>query len=315
MDGSEPDCDALAEVLADTDETLLDHRALCARLGGWADKRLDVAIRELRALGAPLAIGPGGLGFQKFDSLDREWLESRLDMGLRVVRVCTSTNKLAWHWRGPLPLLCLCEAQTLGRGRRGRLWKQSYGSGLALSLAVRSRPEDQGPIALALAVALAQMLRALGYGDVGLKWPNDFYARDAKLGGLLVLAESGAGSRLVVGLGLNVHHAPHVPGRKTIALAELMSGPRRNPLAVQCLEALVDGLDLYRSKGFNAFSSAWQTQDVLRGKVVEVEAGQRSRISGIACGIDEQGALKIQSSGGMRRLLSGEVTLGAWTGG
>jgi len=305
----------VAEVLAGADGVLLNRRALRECLGGWPDERLDIAIRELWALGAPLVIGPEGVGLRQFDSLDREWLESRVDVELLVTRVCTSTNELARRWCGSLPVLCLGEAQTLGRGRHGRLWKQSYGSGLALSLAVRSRPEDRGPVALALAVALVQMLRTLGYGDVGLKWPNDFYSRGAKLGGLLVLAESGVESRLIVGLGLNVHHAPHVSGRKTIALADLMSGSRRNPLVVRCLEALLSGLELYRSRGFNAFIGAWQAQDVLQGKEVVIETGQRSRISGIACGVDGGGALKIQSSGGMRRVLSGEVTLGAWTGG
>lgn len=59
-----------------------------------------------------------------------------------------------------------------------------------------------------------------------LKWPNDLWLGGRKLGGLLCESVSGAGqdTYLVLGLGLNVAHAPGGLDQETACLAEVL-GP------------------------------------------------------------------------------------------
>lgn len=81
----------------------------------------------------------------------------------------------------------LTELQSAGRGRRGRRWIAPFG-GIALSLAW-SFPEtgrDLPSLSLAVGVAVARALARVGARGIRLKWPNDLWFEDRKLGGVLI---------------------------------------------------------------------------------------------------------------------------------
>ncbi|WP_407276111.1 biotin--[acetyl-CoA-carboxylase] ligase [Halothiobacillus sp. DCM-1] len=110
--------------------------------------------------------------------------------------------------------LCLAAAQTAGRGRQGHVWVSAAGQGLWFSLLVPARVFEQTsgqgsdampqpPVALLAADALCQALVAEGFA-VGIKWPNDLWLNNAKVGGILVEAWRWRGEPYwVVGVGLN----------------------------------------------------------------------------------------------------------------
>lgn len=107
------------------------------------------------------------------------------------------------------PLWILARRQTAGRGRRGRGWTDPSGN-FAASLAIRL---DEPPARLALrsftaALALHDALQSLtGLGAaLRLKWPNDVLLNGGKLSGILL--ESAGQGGLVLGIGVNLRHAP-----------------------------------------------------------------------------------------------------------
>ncbi len=120
------------------------------------------------------------------------------------------------------PTLLVAERQTAGRGRMGRVWQSQPGDSLTFSLSLPFAPKDWSGLSLAVGLSLAESL----HPQVGLKWPNDLWVQERKLGGILVEAASmGGRSQVVVGVGLNIRPRP-VEGLNTppTALAEWQPG-------------------------------------------------------------------------------------------
>ncbi|MGH8274301.1 MAG: biotin--[acetyl-CoA-carboxylase] ligase [Gammaproteobacteria bacterium] len=272
--------------------------------------RLLAMIEMLDALGAPVAEAADGYTLELRDPLDAEAIRAGLPQvqaaTVVVRRVCVSTNEVTRTLEPPS--VCVAEAQTAGRGRRGTQWKQPFGAGLALSVVAPVPRGRLDPLAIALALTAADCLESLGYLGIRLKWPNDLYAREAKLGGLMVELEGAAPGRLCLGLGLNVWSAPSVAEHRTIALAELGgSPPDRNRLAAALAGAFTVALRRYDAAGFSPFAAEFPARDWLAGHTVRLH-DRAEVVTGLARGIDDSGALILDTDAGLRRCRSGEVS-------
>ena len=62
-------------------------------------------------------------------------------------------------------------------------------------------------MSLAVGVAIARGLARAGARGVSLKWPNDVWFNDRKIGGVLIelKAETSGSAHVVIGIGLNVY--------------------------------------------------------------------------------------------------------------
>ena len=103
------------------------------------------------------------------------------------------------------PVLLAADEQTAGRGRLGKGWHSRAGQSLTFSLALPLAPADWSGLSLAVGVSLAHSL----HPEVRLKWPNDLWLHQRKLGGILVetAGTGGAAQRqrlVVVGVGINI---------------------------------------------------------------------------------------------------------------
>src|ERR1700688_499021 len=129
----------------------------------------------------------------------------------------TNTRLLA---KGPPPHGCadvvLSELQHAGRGRRGRHWIAPFGGSIALSMSWSFTDASRASPALSLCVgvAIARALERCGAVGIGLKWPNDIWFDDRKMGGILieVRAEAGGPAHVVLAVGLTVSLTPGVRG-------------------------------------------------------------------------------------------------------
>jgi BirA family biotin operon repressor/biotin-[acetyl-CoA-carboxylase] ligase len=215
--------------------------------------------------------------------------------------------------------VCLTELQYAGRGRLGRRWIAPFGGGIAMSLGwscsdvVRTLPA----LSLGVGVATVRALERAGAAGISLKWPNDIWFNDRKVGGALIelRAEAGGPAYIVIGLGLNVSLAAaarreiEASGVFVAAAADAcQQPPSRNLLAGAILDELLSMLAQYERFGFAAFRDAWTALDALQGREVQVQAGETSMI-GIARGVDLDGALLLETAGRMQRFVSGEASL------
>lgn len=180
--------------------------------------------------------------------------------------------------------------QSAGRGRQGREWAAPAGSAVLMSVVLREF-EETLPLAAAVAVCDAVPVEA------AIKWPNDVLAGDGKLAGILVEGRPREGWA-VLGIGLNVAAAP--PGLPATSLRAL--GADVEVEAV--LEALLGALDRRLGEDGGAVLAAWRERDALLGRQVRWREG-----AGTAAGIDDSGALLVDTGAGRVTLDAGEVHL------
>jgi len=214
-------------------------------------------------------------------------------------------------------LVCTAEYQTQGRGRNGRLWVSPFGAGLYLSLAWEmARPlESLLGLTPACGVALTRALAQLGLNDIQLKWPNDLIADGKKLGGVLVETTGEMGSdhcRMIIGIGINVRYPEDLPAPIDQPWTSLIDGGHRdlsrNRLAGAVITQLFIALAGYQQQGFSAFAHEWQRLDLVKDKRVTLERMDKT-ITGIAKGVDKDGALLIKTNGRIQRHVTGELNL------
>jgi BirA family biotin operon repressor/biotin-[acetyl-CoA-carboxylase] ligase len=215
--------------------------------------------------------------------------------------------------------VCMAELQHAGRGRLGRRWFAPFGGGIAMSLGwtcsdvVRTLPA----LSLGVGVAVARALARAGALGISLKWPNDIWFNDRKLGGVLIelRAEAGGPAHVVIGVGINVslpaetRREIEVSGTAVAALADACKvAASRNLAAGAILDELLSMLLQYERFGFAAFRDAWSALDGLNGRPVQVLVGETA-VFGIARGVDADGALLLETKDRMQRFVSGEASL------
>ncbi|MFC1748971.1 bifunctional biotin--[acetyl-CoA-carboxylase] ligase/biotin operon repressor BirA [Pseudomonadota bacterium] len=210
---------------------------------------------------------------------------------------------------------CLAELQTNGRGRRGRQWVSPFARNLYLSLYwyFDISPAMISGLGLAVGVGIVRALNEMGLDDVNLKWPNDILWQGQKLAGILLemSAESGGPYHVVIGVGMNINmdaatdgiDQPWV-GLSTIANRYLS----RNAVASAVLDSLLKTASEFQTHGLAAFIDEWHAADAYAAQPVVIQQAG-ANVSGIARGIDNDGAIIIETSDGLKRFHSGDVSL------
>ena len=199
--------------------------------------------------------------------------------------------------------LLVAERQTAGRGRMGRVWQSQPGDSLTFSISLPLAPQDWSGLSLAVGLSLAESL----HPDVGLKWPNDLWFQDRKLGGILVEAASmGERSQVVVGVGLNILARPAdglstAPAALTELLPELTAADALSRVAWPLIQTLL----AFESLGFAPLQSRFAARDVLQGRRVHTSDGQQ----GTALGVGPGGALRLQTEIGVQDISSAEISV------
>ena len=291
------------------------------------------AVESLRELGATLhAVRNKGYRLRSgSDALDSERIRSLLPpavlahvRGVEAAWTVDSTNSALLARPNPPFGSCevmLAEYQTAGRGRRGRAWLAPPGGSICLSLcwAFREVPQDLGALGLVVGVCALRALRESDLEDVKLKWPNDLVVEGEKLGGILIelRAESAGPACVVIGIGLNVALGEKLlqqigeTGTPAVDLVTAgLQQPSRNALAAALIGQLVRGLQVFGKEGLKPFAEEWRGADALRGRQIDVHTLE-GVARGLARGIDLHGALVVETPQGVRRFISGDVTVRA----
>ena len=212
-------------------------------------------------------------------------------MNWKIVHIdeTDSTNRwlqkyLATDERSDANMVVWAEYQTAGRGCGTNQWESERGKNLTFSILIH--PKDlpatqQFHISMAISLAICE---AIGQhiGDVCIKWPNDIYWRNGKIGGILI-ENTLKGSIImdsIIGVGLNVNQrvfksdAPNPVSMWQICEHET----DREALLKEILEAFERILDskireqylskLYRRKGYHPYADK---EGAFMAEIVTVE--------------------------------------------
>jgi BirA family biotin operon repressor/biotin-[acetyl-CoA-carboxylase] ligase len=186
--------------------------------------------------------------------------------------------------------------QTSGRGSRGRGWVSSNGG---LWLSVVCRPEDVAApesVGIRVGLAVASLLDPLldPATRVALKWPNDLFLHDRKVGGVLAEArwQGPLLAWMVIGVGLNLSNdlSAELHG-VAIRLADTGATTALPDLA----DAVASGVSAAARTAPPLSAEellAFAARDWLLGRPIV------HPVAGIAAGITPGGRLRIRTSSG-----------------
>lgn len=211
--------------------------------------------------------------------------------------------------------LCVAEYQSAGRGRRGRTWVSPYGHHLYFSQ-FWSFPQGMAQamgLSLVVACSLVEVLKSFGVDHIGVKWPNDIYLNFKKLAGILIEMSGQADSecQLIIGIGVNM--AMSEDQGKGIDqpwsdLSGLACIPNKTDLVIALHKQLKRDIQLFEREGLVAFKTRWQQADLFHGKEIRLLMGE-NHVDGICRGIDEQGAVLLETADGIQAYIGGEISL------
>lgn len=223
-------------------------------------------------------------------------------------------------------LVCCAEQQLAGRGRRGRQWVSPFAGNIYLSLAweyAQGVAALEG-LSLATGVAVIEALRSLeipNSNGLRLKWPNDILAPAPtgqgwqKLGGILIeiAGDSTGNCHAVLGVGLNIQMSDTAGAaidQPWTTLSGVTDGPvpPRSTLVTALVNHLLPLLAEFEDSGFAPWRDRWVDLDAYAGAEVTVSAGTQSD-SGISRGVDQRGALLLDTADGEIAFYGGEVSL------
>lgn len=218
----------------------------------------------------------------------------------------------------PSGTLCLAEYQHAGRGRRGRSWQSPLASNLYFSILWRFNNglANLSGLSIAVGVSLLRACHRLGLNQVMLKWPNDVVVNMQKLAGILIEAggEWSGPCHAVIGIGFN-YRMPESAGLEIdqawTDLAQLLEHqlPHREHVATTLIDETLLGLIQFSETGLASFKSDFSTHDALQDQWIDILSADCVS-QGTACGIDDQGYLRVRMNHGELKVLSsGDVSV------
>lgn len=226
---------------------------------------------------------------------------TRLDYHVRVTSTMDVAHAVAADG-APAGTMILASSQEQGRGRTGKSWQSAPDAGLWCTLIERpTDPRALDVLALRVGLCLARALDTCVDQPITLKWPNDLWLGDGKLGGILIEARwrDGMPEWVAIGVGINrrrasdtrVHSAHVRPDVSRDALLTLVAPALRIAAAATGVLTATE-------------CQEWASRDRIAGRRVSTPA------EGVAQGITADGAISIRGDDGVvRHLHSGSLTV------
>ncbi len=212
------------------------------------------------------------------------------------------------------PIWLRADTQNAGRGRRGRNWISTKGN-LFATLLIRPRimPAEAALLSFAAALAVAELLDAfVGSSRIKLKWPNDVQLDGKKVCGTLLESSARADGLvewLAIGIGVNLTSHPNLDEPETIALADVTEAPSPAEALRHLAAGFAKWYGTYQTEGFSALRGPWLARARGLGEPIMVRLPKET-LKGRFTGIDEAGALLLESDGALRKITAGEVFFG-----
>lgn len=219
----------------------------------------------------------------------------------------------------PEGTVVIADEQTDGLGRLGRQWFSKEGANLLFSVLLRPGLPPTQIFVLSMIFALAgidavQQMTGL---DAKIKWPNDIYIGEKKLGGILteVAVQKGVVQHVVLGMGLNVNWNPSTEQTLMYPTSSIFAEIHQRVSREQLLANILIILEILYNEVMEDLNPAerfykkWNDKSAILGKSVVIETGNE-RVQGEAASIDKDGALTlITADGNKRRFVCGDVSV------
>lgn len=173
---------------------------------------------------------------------------------------CQSTNDIAaekiQQGNAVDGMLIITSQQTAGRGQRGNTWETEPDQNLTFSLILQPSfllAHEQFQLNMAVSMGILDFLTEYSISKLAIKWPNDIYCQDKKMGGILIenFLKGNRIAHSIVGIGLNINQESfELP--KAISLSQLTEKRYQLPILLEVLASKIEARYLsLRNKGAN----------------------------------------------------------------
>ncbi|AIF69175.1 hypothetical protein PAP_03780 [Palaeococcus pacificus DY20341] len=209
----------------------------------------------------------------------------------------------------------VADIQSRGHGRKARMWVSPKG-GLWMSVILKPKlhPEHLTKLVFIGALAVVETLEAFGI-EAKIKWPNDVLIEGKKVCGILAEGKYSESEidYVVLGIGLNVNidknDLPENIRMHSISLKEVLGA--EIPIE-EVFKVLIRRLEhwyaVFKEEKYEDILQKWREYAILGRKVRIIR--EEGEIEGVALGVDELGALIVETSTGKReKIIYGDVSL------
>lgn len=191
-----------------------------------------------------------------------------------------------------------------GRGQKGTVWQSEPGKNLTFSLLLTPtflEPKHQFVLTAAISLAVSHWLEALTGTAIKIKWPNDIYVGDRKIGGILIenILKGKTWKSAVVGIGINVNQTlfPIEIQKQTTSVKQIL---HRDCQIVDLLPDLCNYIEreyvTLKSGRFNTVLADYR-QRLYRLDELHPYLIEGVNVSGILRGVGETGRVRIDFNG------------------
>ena len=216
----------------------------------------------------------------------------------------------------------MAEKQFAGRGQVENSWQSEAGKNLTFSILLNPSflaVDRQFELNKAISIALNDVLIKYIPASAFIKWPNDLYINDKKLGGILIEGGQkiiGEPFWMIIGIGLNLKSLTSTSNSSQIeypiaCLADLpgLGQSQLIPIWHQLTQSLSDVLNRYMNSGFEQFIPDWNQWHLFQDQLVEIHDENTAVLTGKCRGINNYGAIIIETTGGIKTIHNGTLSL------
>ncbi|MFC0179372.1 biotin--[acetyl-CoA-carboxylase] ligase [Thorsellia kenyensis] len=198
--------------------------------------------------------------------------------------------------------VCIAEYQFAARGRRGRRYYAPFGSNLYFTFYWKFSRVDLffSSLSLLIGILTVRVLQEFGVNNLKLKWPNDIYLNQKKLGGILIetkILKQEMSVIIGIGLNLDMNEAdPQIVTQDWISLIQEGYKIDKNKLVMAMQQKLWDFFKQIDSSMIKKLLNEWMYYDLFDIDT-EVNLSLNDKlVSGLYKGIDKEGRLLLHPS-------------------
>ena len=217
---------------------------------------------------------------------------------------CDSTNRVAAELLHDNKIqpggVVFADYQTAGRGQQNHRWESAVGDNLTFSVVLfPDLPvHQQFHLNMVVSLAVADALQLFLKEAVQVKWPNDIFYQDHKLGGILIQnnLQQATIRTSIIGIGLNINQIQFSFPR-AISLAMIRNQVMdREEILSEILVALELKLKSIYTNNSSKLLTLYESRLYGKGKkrIFRDASGQ---IEGTILGVEENGRLQVQTGG------------------
>lgn len=196
----------------------------------------------------------------------------------------------------------LAEHQTAGRGQRGRNWQSTGSKQFTGTYFLKTdflSVDHLCYLNMAIALAVREMVQSFTRRRVSIKWPNDIFVENQKIGGILIETnwKDGKVEGAIVGIGINVS-----PVHSVVHATSLSEISGKSPEIWTVLEPLSTNLNAFYTTLMHADFQLLKEQyeSFLWKKDEEITLEERQNevpFQGIIRGVDPIGNILVEREG------------------